>query len=346
MLIAKYHRKAITGVIFCALLTMPLASNAIIVGPIHDPANMIENLSKQMADLENRISTEIQNLAKRELKKELKKAIGLEKSKREMTDQIAEARQKESLRNHEIANENMPVSGLCDNAFYTDENGNVQQSERSKSSILSFSLRGDYLRNRVCNTLFEEQKNIREEGLPNFEKKERQVEIAKQEETIDKIIEAQEDDGMSVDDIMPHTMTGLSQDEFERAKMKAKIIFAPIEHSAPASISDNKGFLQDTSKSMRALLPYQTQVDQISEKLRPADNIHSERESQIAFVEDFMDAENIETYSFRNMVLPSQVIREQAIMKAFLTHIALQNYKSSLDKEMLLTVRLLERLPN
>ena len=299
-----------------------------------------------MADLEARLKDEIQEQAKRQLKKELKKAVGLDKDNNDLTAQIADARQKENIRNHEVANENMPISGLCANAYHTDENGNIVESDRAKSSILSFSLRSDYVSAAICDDIGGRGKEVLDENLPSFEKRSASERVEKQVALVDEVIDQVEDNNMTIKDIMPHTMLGLSSDEFETAKMKAKIMFAPIEDNKEYSPSNMKEYFKSTSKSMRSLLPYQTQEDQISEKLRPADDIFSKRESQTSFADDFMNAENIETYSFRNMLLPSQVEREKAIMTAFLVHMAIERYKSSLDKEMLLSVRLLEKIPD
>lgn len=349
MPIAKQLHKKILATSLAVTLVLPSISNAVIIGPIHDPGNMFENLAKQMADLEYRLTSEIENAAKRMLKKELKKAVGLEKSKRGATEMVAQQRLQENLRNNEVAHQNMPVSGLCDNAYYFDESGELQQSARRKNSILTFSMRGEVLRNRLCDTLFEQKKEERKELLPTFAPQtpeDEAADIAKLNEQVDIVIEDMEENNVSIDEIMPHTMIGLTQSEYDLALDKAKIMFAPIENNDQFSPDNPEKFLKATGKTMRSMLPYQTQEDQIAEKLRPTEDIYSERESQVAFAEDFMDAENIENYAYKDMLLPSQVERERAIMTAFLVHMSVLKYKSSLDREMILAAKLVEKIPD
>lgn len=346
MLIVKLLRKKLITSAVLATTLVSFQASAFMTGIIFDPKRLVENIAIQMTELEERLMSEIESSALRQLKSELKKSVSGDDSARGAAAQVAAQRQQENIRNHEVAHQNMPMSGLCDNAFYLAEDGTLKQNRRRKDSVLVFSMRREIIQSQLCESIMTDQAKQREDALPSFSPIDDEQRLAELDKRIDRVIDNLEDNDMSVEDVMPHTMVGLSQDEYENAIAKASIMFAPIENNKTFSFDRPDSFLRATGKSMRSLLPLQTQEEQISQKLRLSGGLVSDRESQILFAEDFFNAENIETYAYRDMLLPSQVERERAIMTAFLVNMAVQRYKSSLNKEIMLAARLVENIPD
>jgi hypothetical protein len=331
-------------------LTILLSPNSYgFIWPIVDRNNILENIATQTQDLENRLKDEAGAIAKRELKKELKKSVGLSSANQQATKLTAEQRLEKSLRDHEVASQNTPTPGLCNTRYYVDENGEMQSQGFNKDSILTFSMRGELFCNIISQHKSDEYEEIAGLAIPSGDVNDTDIEVAINEEDrlVDEIFKEEDENGqLSVDDIIPHKLTGLSKEEYDHALDKLKIMLPPMEDSVRVNYITNDGYVKNISKSMRSMLPYQTQVDQITDKLRPAQDMYSERESQDMFAADFMNTENIESYSFKNMMLVSQVEREKAMMTAYLVHIAIQKYKSALDRELLLSVRLVENIPD
>lgn len=344
----KKHNIALRALVLSSIIVSSNAFSFIISGPVHDPKNMIENALKQVRDLEFRITTELTNQAERIYKKELKSLLMEAAADQKMTEQSSIAKLEGNLMNSKVAHQNMPVQGLCANVEYYDNNGELQNEGRTKNSILTFSLRGDLFCEEISEKKNNKQSTAFQDGIPNGRPivgDSKTIDV--EEELVNKIIELQEGgEAFHINDLLPHVYTGLDEGEFDIAADKLRVMLPPLRNTEKINHITNTQYLKDMSKSMRALLPYQILMDQLGDKLRPAEGVPSERESQDLFAEDFMSVGNIENYAYKNMILPSQVQREKAIMTAYLVHMAIQKYKSSLDEELLLSVRLLEAIPD
>lgn len=348
MHIATRKNKAWLRLSIAAAILVSSASHAFIIGPIHDPANTLENLSKQLADLEQRIVDEAYDLASRKLQTKLLESVGIASATEAASKQQADQKLKQNIRNSDIAMENTPVFNICDEDE-TYNNKGIAVKTKMKGSILSFSLRSDDFCGSLQASKDSKIDEIKEITLPNGNADEvvKNKFIEKKEIIFDKLTEEViETSTVNIDRLMPDKYFGLTQEEYNTAQEKAFIMFSPKEPSSSNKMLRPQGLAEEISKSMRSSMPYQVITEQLADKLKPNSGTYSERESQEQFANEFYNSENIERYTYNAMINIDQVTRERAIMKAFEVHMAIQEYKKSLNKEVLKSINLLENIPN
>jgi len=344
----KPLNKKLKFLFLASLIGLPAGfASAFGIIPVFDGKNFIENMGKQIGDLQHRISEEIEAAAKRELKKELKSVAEGIKGQKEAVAQRGKAELEKNVRNHKVALDNLPSSGFCDNHIQVGDNGQMIKTGRQKHSILAFSMRFDY-----CDPIHDVKKDlsddVKKDMIPtkiSLEDKERQTQS--EIDTLTSLHNEIEGRGaVYIDDIMTDRELGLMPSEYNEAHKKLKVMLPVVKSDSLDEMTSQKIYLNKISKSMRSKIPYDMQLDNLTDKLKTEEGVLSEREAQELFAKDFFNAENIESYSFKDMVSPSQTKRDVAIMKAFHVHMAVQSFKASLDKEMLIAIRLLEAIPD
>lgn len=143
--------------------------------------------------------------------------------------------------------------------------------------------------------------------------------------------------------LMNNDSPQISQAEYNEVMDYLRYMLNTSRQVKKKSTRDPKEVLLDAQKNITQNLPYMMVKGQFDDKLAPAEGLPSKAMEIYQVGEYYVDPDYITKVS-ESRTLPTQVMREKAVAKAFQAWIAVEQYKKAIDREKTLAVRLIQKL--